>query len=442
MAAFLKALGLGAKAAEGRKDAIPLMWQNDKIQDLSGKRHEGPLEKAGVSTQLTRDSAAAAAASPPPPLPPRCRRRRAATIAAPPPPLPPRPHLYAPYILLPCAYHADSYLTSQASGLTWDKVRGAVCVAHPSASLVLYKAGEEAKPYKHINLAGAGAMHTAKAGEFTLMPGEGHPRRASNEPFKFRVGDGRKEWIAAIVDAAAEVAKTPAKSALSKASLSWSSSSSSSAAGGGAATQSVKRSRSGESVNVGGGGGGGGGDGSAKDFDVMFSYSWNDKFEDKSYKVDALKAEADRMGLSVWLDRKDAHGSTEKFMTEAVTKSKVIVALVSSNYAASASCRFELDMANKRRKKIVFVNAGDAKFVPTKAETYSAEAKAHAVWLQSIIKDELWHNLNVGSKGEAKVAIGNFFKALTKAKAEVVDEAEAERGSSKRRLDFSATGRK
>jgi len=125
-----------------------------------------------------------------------------------------------------------------------------------------------------------------------------------------------------------------------------------------------------------------------------------------------------------------------------VTKSNVVVALVSSNYAASTNCRFELDLAVKLKKKIFFVNAGDAKFVPTKAETYSAEAKAHAAWLQSIIKDELWHNLNVGSKGEAKVAIGNFFKALTKAKAQVVDEAEAERESSKRRLDFSATGRK
>ena len=70
------------------------------------------------------------------------------------------------------------------------------------------------------------------------------------------------------------------------------------------------------------------------------------------------------------------------------------------------------------------------------------QAAAHAAWLQSIIKDELWHGLNVDSKDEAKVAIGNFFKAFTKAKAQVVDEAEAEQESSKRRYDFPDTGRR
>ena len=70
------------------------------------------------------------------------------------------------------------------------------------------------------------------------------------------------------------------------------------------------------------------------------------------------------------------------------------------------------------------------------------QAAAHAAWLQSIIKDELWHGLNVDSKDEAKVAIGNFFKAFSKAKAVVEGEREAERESNKRRLDFSATGRR
>ena len=157
------------------------------------------------------------------------------------------------------------------------------------------------------------------------------------------------------------------------------------------------------------------------------------------------------MRYRVWLDRKDAHGSTKKFMTEAVQKSKVIVALVSSNYAASENCRFELDVAVKLKKKIVFVNAGDADFRPADTETYTGAGAKHATWLRSIIKDELWSSLNVASKAIAKAgtigqtgAIGRTFVTIAKAKAQVeasaadIDYAAAKRDAisgPKRRLD-------
>ena len=39
-------------AAARRADAIPSMWRDDKLEDLFGKRHEGPLEKESVSAYL------------------------------------------------------------------------------------------------------------------------------------------------------------------------------------------------------------------------------------------------------------------------------------------------------------------------------------------------------------------------------------------------------
>ena len=78
MAAHLRSQLAGRVAEDAGASALADGSSSGKIEDLSGKRYEGPLEKAGVSTQLTRDSAAAL-------LHRRHRRRRRAAAAAVPP---------------------------------------------------------------------------------------------------------------------------------------------------------------------------------------------------------------------------------------------------------------------------------------------------------------------------------------------------------------------
>ena len=54
MAGIFQALAsrVGGTSIKERESAIPMVWRNDKIEDLVGKRHEGLLEKKSVSTSL------------------------------------------------------------------------------------------------------------------------------------------------------------------------------------------------------------------------------------------------------------------------------------------------------------------------------------------------------------------------------------------------------
>ena len=114
---------------------------------------------------------------------------------------------------------------------------------------------------------------------------------------------------------------------------------------------------------------------------IMISYCWANK-----ELVKKVHAELVRMGLQVWFDEDEMHGSLIDRMAEAVEGSRAIVLCYSQNYKNSGNCRGEAQYAYKCKKPIIPVRC---------QEGYDADG-----WLGFIIGSMLYYDLSTPNSFE------------------------------------------
>ena len=114
---------------------------------------------------------------------------------------------------------------------------------------------------------------------------------------------------------------------------------------------------------------------------IMISYCWANK-----ELVKKVHAELVKMGLQVWFDEDEMHGSLIDRMAEAVEGSRAIVLCYSQNYKNSGNCRGEAQYAYKCKKPIIPVRC---------QEGYDADG-----WLGFIIGSMLYYDLSTPNSFE------------------------------------------
>jgi hypothetical protein len=85
-----------------------------------------------------------------------------------------------------------------------------------------------------------------------------------------------------------------------------------------------------------------------KPFDIMISYSHNDKELCKQIYGELTKA-----GYRVWIDYDQMHGNVMDAMAQAIERSQTIIICMSEQYRKSNYCRAEAHYAFQRQRKIV-----------------------------------------------------------------------------------------
>ncbi|KAJ3126447.1 POC1 centriolar protein A [Nowakowskiella sp. JEL0407] len=101
-------------------------------------------------------------------------------------------------------------------------------------------------------------------------------------------------------------------------------------------------------------------------FHVMLSYAWSDKD-----KVQIIKNELDRRGLTIWMDVTNMNKNIYEAMARGVLQSKVIVPCISLNYASRPNCRRELHFAADNNKPMVPVRLEK---IPQNTSNFKLEA--------------------------------------------------------------------
>ena len=84
-------------------------------------------------------------------------------------------------------------------------------------------------------------------------------------------------------------------------------------------------------------------------FDIMISYSWNDK----PLVHNIYKYLTKEYNYRIWLDENQMTGSLCQAMAQAVEKSKFILMCMSETYKGSENCRNEAEYARDRKKTII-----------------------------------------------------------------------------------------
>jgi len=85
------------------------------------------------------------------------------------------------------------------------------------------------------------------------------------------------------------------------------------------------------------------------EFDLMISYSWNDK----QLVLNIYKYLTEQINYKIWLDENQMAGSLCQSMAQAVEKSKFILMCMSETYKSSENCRNEAEYARDRKKIII-----------------------------------------------------------------------------------------
>jgi hypothetical protein len=85
------------------------------------------------------------------------------------------------------------------------------------------------------------------------------------------------------------------------------------------------------------------------EFDLMISYSWNDKL--LIHQI--YKYLTEQFNYTIWLDENQMSGSLCQAMAQAVEKSKFVLICMSETYKASENCRNEAEYARDRKKIII-----------------------------------------------------------------------------------------
>ena len=108
---------------------------------------------------------------------------------------------------------------------------------------------------------------------------------------------------------------------------------------------------------------------------IMISYCWDNK-----KLVRQVHKAITEMGVKVWIDENEMHGSIIERMAEAVSGSQAIVMCYSQGYFKSFNCRSEAEYARKCKKPIIPV--------------LCQEGYTPGLWLDFILGSMLYYDLS------------------------------------------------
>lgn len=141
---------------------------------------------------------------------------------------------------------------------------------------------------------------------------------------------------------------------------------------------------------------------------IFLSYAWGPTdasgVRPLQVKAQGIVAALRRAGYTVWLDTERMSGAAtggaglSDAMATGVSAAAAVVVCFSDAYARSVNCKRELGFADELRKRIFYVNVGDASYT---AKSYlSSPEPDHALgWLVFRMQDALWADCRTPGAG-------------------------------------------
>ena len=150
---------------------------------------------------------------------------------------------------------------------------------------------------------------------------------------------------------------------------------------------------------------------------IFLSYAWGPTDATGSrplqVKAQGIVAALRRAGYSVWLDTERMSGAAtggaglSDAMAAGVSAASAVVVCFSDAYARSVNCKRELGFADELRKRIFYVNVGDAGYT-AKSYLSSPEPDHSLGWLVFRMQDALWADCRTPGAGGLELLLSSL----------------------------------